>query len=250
MDLLNKLYVITGASADSDIGLAICKKLDTQGARLILVGRREQSLTDTQHQLTGNKHHVVPFDLSNLDDIQAWAKSLVEQYGPVDGLVHSASFQGYSPLRTLSTTQIKQYFDINFSAAVMLTASFSKNKFSNPKASFVFIGSAAGQRGIKARTLYAASKSALSSMVQSTALELATKGIRVNCVAPAVVDGKKAQKQFDTLGETLTQQLMLAHPLGLSQPADVANSVYFLLSDLSRNTTGITLAVDGGFLAS
>lgn len=249
MSVTNKLYIVTGAAADSDIGLAICKKLDECGARLILVGRREQALNETLNQLEGSSHVVSPFDLCNLQDIAAWVKELVKQHGAIDGLVHSASYQGYSPLRSISPKQINQYLDINFSAAVMLTAAVSKAKQFNPGASLVFIGSAAGQKGLKARTLYAASKAALTSMVQSAALELAAKKIRVNCVAPAVVSGKKAEQQFATLGEEQSQKLKDAHPLGLSKPQDVANSVYFLLSDLSRNTTGVTLAVDGGFLA-
>ncbi|ABO23201.1 SDR family NAD(P)-dependent oxidoreductase [Shewanella loihica] len=249
MDLTNKLYIVTGAAADSDIGLAICQKLDNCGVKLILVGRREHALQETLSLLKGKEHIVCPFDLSELQNITTWAKSIVTQYGAIDGLVHSASFQGYSPLRGITPKQIHQYLDINFSAAVMLTSAFSKARHFNPGASFIFIGSAAGQRGLKARTLYAASKAALSSMVQSAALELAAKQIRVNCVAPALVSGAKAEQQFATLGVELSQRLIEAHPLGLSTPEDVANSVYFLLSDLSRNTTGITLAVDGGFLA-
>ncbi|GGP38903.1 oxidoreductase [Shewanella algicola] len=249
MNLTNKLYVVTGAAADSDIGLAICKKLDECGAKLILVGRREAALIETKRQLTQQHHQIAAFDLSHLEDIQSWVKSLINQFGAIDGLVHSASYQGYSPLRTISPKQISQYLDVNFSAAVLLIAAFSKAKHFNSGASFVFIGSAAGQRGLKARTLYAASKAALSSMVQSAALELANKKIRVNCVAPAVVSGAKAELQFSALGEQQSQILVDAHPLGLSSPQDVANSVYFLLSGLSANTTGITLAVDGGFLA-
>lgn len=249
MDFQNKVYVVTGAAADSDIGLAICQSLDEKGAQLILVGRRAEAL-ETTLSLLKNKHHKISaFDLSQLDSIATWAKSLVSDYGAIDGLVHSASFQGYSPLRGITSKQINQYFDVNFSAAVMLTSAFSKAKHFNVNASFVFIGSAAGQRGLKARTLYAASKAALSSMVQSAALELASKSIRVNCVAPAVVDGAKAQMQFKTLGEVQTHALIAAHPLGLSSPEDVANSVCFLLSSLSAKTTGVTLAVDGGFLA-
>ncbi|WP_158770769.1 SDR family NAD(P)-dependent oxidoreductase [Paraglaciecola sp. L1A13] len=249
MNFANKLYIVTGAAVDSDIGLAICQSLDEKGARLILVGRRAEAL-ETTLSLLKNKHHKISvFDLSQLDSIAAWAKLLVDDYGAIDGLVHSASFQGYSPLRGITAKQISQYFDVNFSAAVMLVSAFSKAKHFNPNASFVMIGSAAGLRGLKARTLYAASKAALSSMVQSAALELANKSIRVNCVAPAVVDGAKAEIQFKTLGEAQTKLLISSHPLGLSTPKDVANSVCFLLSTLSAKTTGVTLPVDGGFLA-
>ena len=248
MNLKDKLYIVTGAAIDSDIGLAICKKLDAHGARLILIGRREEALEATRCQLVGD-HYVVPYDLSRLDDILPWAKTINEKYGPIDGLVHSASFQGYSPLRSISAKQINNYFDVNFSAALMLTTAFSRTKYYSHNASFVYIGSVAGQRGLKARTLYAASKAALSSLVQSAALELAIKSIRVNCVAPAIVSGAKADKQFQTIGEHQSQALIAAHPLGLCAPEDVANSVYFLVSDLSLKITGTTLIVDGGFLA-
>lgn len=248
-NLTNKLYLITGASSDSDIGLAICKKLDSMGAKLILTGRRSTPLLATLEQLSGTGHQVETFDLTQLEDISNWIKSLSQNYGCFDGLVHSASFQGYTPLRTLKAKQIRQYFDINFSAALLLTAALAKPKNHNKDASFVFIGSAAGLKGLKARSLYAASKAALSSMTKSVALELAEKSIRVNCVAPALVSGSKAEQQFSMLSEAQIKQLLEAHPLGLSSPLDVANSVYFLLSDLSANTTGTILAVDGGYLA-
>lgn len=102
MDLTNKLYIVTGAAADSDIGLAICQKLDNCGVKLILVGRREHALQETLSLLKGKEHIVCPFDLSELQNITTWAKSIVTQYGAIDGLVHSASFQGYSPLRGIT----------------------------------------------------------------------------------------------------------------------------------------------------
>jgi NAD(P)-dependent dehydrogenase (short-subunit alcohol dehydrogenase family) len=248
MDLHNKLFLITGASADSDIGLAICKQLDKAGAKLILVGRREALLQETQAKLH-NEHYIAPFDLSYLDDILPWVTSLVKDYGPLDGLVHSASFQGYSPLRTITPTHIDHYFSINCSAALMLSAALAKVKHHNPHASMVFVGSIAGFRGVKARTLYAASKAALFSITQSLALELADKTIRVNYVAPGVVSGAKAEQQFAMIGEAQTQALKKDHPLGLSEPSDVANSIHFLLSDMSTHITGTHILVDGGYLA-
>ena len=246
--LNNKRYLVTGASADSDIGFAICQGLAEQGAELILVGRRQGMLEYTQSQLP-NTHHIAAFDLAQLDDIGAWFKGLVAQYGVLDGIVHSASFQGYSPLKSIKAKSIQQYFDVNFSAALMLIAALSKKNHFRPNASAVIIGSAAGLKGLKARTLYASSKAAVSAMVKSCALELADKSIRVNCVAPALVSGSKADEQMKMLTAEQGKALLDAHPLGLSTPQDVANAVIFLLSDMSKNVTGTTLAVDGGFLA-
>jgi NAD(P)-dependent dehydrogenase (short-subunit alcohol dehydrogenase family) len=86
-------------------------------------------------------------------------------------------------------------------------------------------------------------------MVKSCALELADKQIRVNCVAPALVAGSKADEQLNMLSAEQGKQLLASHPLGLSQPEDVANAVLYLLSDMGLNVTGTTLAVDGGYLA-
>jgi NAD(P)-dependent dehydrogenase (short-subunit alcohol dehydrogenase family) len=253
--LNNKRYLVTGASNDSDIGMAICRTLVKNGAQLVLAGRREANLQATLKELTTYSkndqatHKIAPFDLSALDEISPWFKQLVAEHGPFDGIVHSASFQGYSPLKLIKAKQISDYFDINFSAALMLISALSKKGHFNPQASAVVIGSAAGLKGLKARTLYASSKAAVSAMVKSCALELADKQIRVNCVAPALVAGSKADEQLNMLSAEQGKQLLASHPLGLSQPEDVANAVLYLLSDMGLNVTGTTLAVDGGYLA-
>ncbi len=247
--LTGKRFIITGASADSEIGLAICTALACAGAELILVGRRAEQLELTRQQLSGSGHHIAPFDLTRLEDIEEWLAQLLPTEHRVDGLIHSASFQGYTPLRTLKVSQISRYFDINFSAALLLIAALSKKHFTKSGAAVVLIGSAAGQRGLKGRVLYAASKAALSSMTKSCSLELADKRIRINCIAPALVNGVKAEKQFQMLGEQQSAALIAAHPFGLSSPEDVAQATLFLVSPASKNITGTILAVDGGFLA-
>ncbi|QYJ74123.1 SDR family NAD(P)-dependent oxidoreductase [Shewanella sp. FJAT-52076] len=259
MQLKDKHILVTGASVDSDIGLAICVALASQGARLGLIGRRAEALeatlthihamTPTQEADVVPAHYIHAIDLAELDTIVPTIKQLVTLHGPFDGLVHSASFQGYSPLKTLKPSQIGQYFDINFAAAAMLLSAFAKQQQANAGASLILIGSAAGQKGLKGRCLYAASKAALTSLVKSAALELADKHIRVNCVAPALVSGSKADKQFAMLGEQQAEALKAAHPLGIATPTDVADAVSFLLGPHSQKITGATLNVDGGFLA-
>jgi 3-oxoacyl-[acyl-carrier protein] reductase len=246
----HKHYLVIGASNDSAIGSAVCHCLAADGARLTLVGRRADALHATVDSIQGGDHIVAPYDLSNLDQIAAWLSSLVKQNGPFDGMIYSASFQGYSPLRGMSSSLITRYTNLNISAPLLLSKAFSKKSHYNPDASVLFIGSVAGSRGLKARSLYAGTKAALHSITQSLALELAAKSIRVNCVAPALVKGPQAEKQMKMLGEQATNDLLAAHPLGLSEPMDVAHAVAFLLSDRASNITGHILNVDGGYLAS
>ena len=264
-------YLITGASADSEIGLAICRLLAGEGARLILAGRRESALQETADILAqipsdtsvypaltesdvtntaaSKKHIVAPIDLDHLEQIKPWFTALVKEHGPLDGLVHSASFQGYSPLRAITPTQIQNYLNVNVSAAILLLSSLIKKGQHAPNAAAVLVSSVAGAKGLKARTLYAASKAALNSVTQSVALEFADKGLRINAVAPGLVDGVKAQEQFALLTPAQVEALQQAHPLGLVSPEDVASAVSYLLSPSSGKMTGTIVPVDGGFLA-
>ncbi len=246
--LAGRRYLVTGASHDSDIGLAICQRLAGEGAQLVLMGRRPEMLEATRQTLAGQGHELAPFDLYQTEDIVPQLQALAEA-APFDGVVHSASFQGYSPLKTASARQVDQYMGLNFAAAVMLGRAMSHAKVARPGAGLVFIGSTAALMGLKGRTLYAASKAALASATQSMALELAPKGIRVNFVAPAVVEGRRAREQFAMLGEAQTEALRAQHPLGLGRPEDVAAAVAFLLSEDARWITGTVLPVDGGFSA-
>lgn len=240
--------LVTGASRDSAIGFAICDTLARAGARLCLVGRRPEVLAATLAELPGDGHAVAPFDLTDLDAIPAWLKG-VAAAGPLDGLVHSASVQGYTPLRTVKRQAFERYFTLNVGAALMLARGLSQRDVAAQSAALVFIGSAAGSRGLRARSLYAASKAALESVTRSLALELADRSIRVNCLAPAVVRGDRADQQMAMLNERQREALLEAHPLGFGEPEDVGQACAFLLSPAAARITGVVLPVDGGFAA-
>ena len=247
--LLGYRILVAGASADSAIGLSICQELASNGARLVLIGRRRALLEQTRNSIENSESHTTEvLNLANLDTIAERVK-VISETGTLNGLVYSASFQGYSSLARINAKQFDQYFHVNVAAPLMMAKGLRQKGVCPDGASIVMIGSVAGLRGQKGRSLYASSKAALVSLTQSLSLELADKSIRVNGIAPAVIRSPKADEQFKLLNEEQRKSLFEAHPMGLGSPIDIAKATVFLLSVDSAWITGTTLAVDGGYLA-
>lgn len=243
--LADRTILVTGAS--SGLGRATCIVLSRLGARIIAVGRSEKRLIETADQLNGSGHLVRPFDLSQVDEIPTWMKTLAADHGILQGVVHSAGKHLARPLQMLKPEAVQELMRVNVTAGMMLAKGFRQRGVCAQPASFVFLSSVMGQVGQAGVSAYCASKGAVDAMTRSLAIELATQGIRVNCVAPGQVETEMAEQQKQTLTTEQFDQIKALHPLGLGQPEDVAHAVAFLLADTSRWITGSILTVDGGY---
>jgi NAD(P)-dependent dehydrogenase (short-subunit alcohol dehydrogenase family) len=245
MDMTDRAVLVTGAS--SGIGRGVSVLLSQLGARVILVGRNSERLEEAKSQLVGDDHMIAPFDVSDVDAIPKWMKSIAGEVGPLSGLVHSAGMHFTHPLRILKSERIDELMRVNFTAAVGLTKGLRQKGVRAESSSAVYVSSVMAIVGRQGVAAYAASKGALVALSKSLAMELASENIRVNCVAPGHVRTEMAEKAEDLLSAEQIAAIEDMHPLGLGEPVDVANSVAFLLADTSRWMTGQTLIIDGGY---
>jgi len=242
-----KHILVTGAS--SGIGREVAIWLSRQGAVLTLVARDEARLAATAQALEGKGHQTAVIDFLGDEDVSRWMKELVRSSCPFDGLVHAAGVQMPMPIRATSLNHWEKIMSTNVSSGFSLIKAFRQKGVCQPDSSIVLISSVMARAGEPALLGYCASKGAVESMARAAALELAREGIRVNCVAPGVVQTEMVESLQNLVGEDSMQAIREKHPLGIGKPSDVAYAVNYLLSPAARWVTGTSLVVDGGYLA-
>ncbi len=247
LDHTGKTILVTGASGG--IGSQVCLSLSRLGARVILVGRRTDTLEETLKTLDGTGHVIRGFDLLEAERIQGWLRETATTTGPLDGLVHCAGRQLTQALRFLRPDDVNDFLSLDIRTGLCLAKGLRQNGVHATTSSLVFLSSVMGLVGHPGKGLYSAAKGALIAMTRSLALELAPEGIRVNVVAGgyAPTDTTRRMENAQTPEQlaTLTER----HPLGIGSPRDIANAVAFLTGDTGRWITGTTVTVDGGYTA-
>jgi NAD(P)-dependent dehydrogenase (short-subunit alcohol dehydrogenase family) len=247
LDLTARRVLVTGAS--SGIGQAAARLLSRLGARIVLVARDRQRLDAAAQSLDGSGHLLRTFDLADSAEIPGLIAELTAADGPLDGLVHCAGIHGAAPLRALEARRCEEILRINVTSAAMLAKGFARKGCHSDGGAIVFLASVAGITGQAGIAAYAASKAAITGLTRALAIELAPAGIRVNCIAPGMVETGMTERFRRKLTPEQNAAIDDAHPLGTGRPEDVASSVAFLLADTARWITGHTLVVDGGYSA-
>ena len=239
--LYGKTILVTGAS--SGIGKATAIECSRLGAKVIIVGRNEQRLQDTFRQLEteGCKQYLL--ELTDETAVQAFVDSL----SCIDGLVNAAGIASTVLFQFAKPEKIRRIFDVDFFAPVELTRLILKKKKMNKGGSIVFLSSIDGTLNAHiGNSTYSAAKGALLALAKGMAVELASKGIRVNCLMPGMTETPLIH------GESITQEQLdhdkSLYPLGrYGTPEEIAYGAIYFLSDASRFTTGAGLVIDGGF---
>lgn len=237
--LKGKNILVTGAS--SGIGQAIAITISKMGAQVNISGRNVSKLESTQSYLAGEGHRIIPADLTDKEQIEELSNKIVA----LDGVVHCAGIGHRMPAKMISEGDIDSVMRANFNGAVLLQAALLKKKKVKKEASIVFIASKAADYPSPGNAIYSASKGALISYARCLAMELAPRGIRVNCICPAMV-----WTDLILQNEVTEEQLRESeknYPLKrYGRPEDVANLTVYLLSDGSSWMTNSCIDLTGG----
>ena len=246
--LKDKRILITGAS--SGIGRQTAIHCSMMGANVVLVGRNIERLNETSNHLTKGEHKILAIDVTDFDAVETQLKELVSHFGKLHGLVNAAGISTTLPVKMLKVDKMKSFFETNVISAINLARIFtSKQIVADEGGSIILFASVMGMVGDAGKTIYSATKGALISATKSMAIELASKKVRVNSISPGVVVTPMTDNAVYSQDDEARQHVVALHPLGLGQPADIANACVFLLSDASRWITGTNLVVDGGYTA-
>ncbi len=244
--LAGKHIVISGAS--SGIGRQCAISCADMGARLSLLGRNIERLTETLNSLEGTGHKLYQVDLSIDQDVKTAVEKIVAENGRIDGLLNVAGVSTTLLLKSVSDKKMDEFFRANVFSAYSLTREVCRmGHFSSEGGSIVFFSSVMGSYGETGKSLYAMTKGALQSATRSLACELAPKKIRVNAVSPGAVITPINEHLPHIADPEKRKILENMHLLGLGKTEDVAHACIYLLSDASRWVTGINLFVDGGY---
>jgi 3-oxoacyl-[acyl-carrier protein] reductase len=234
--------LVTGGSRG--IGLAIAERLVDAGFNVIAVARREseelRSAIDAAKQ--GNLHFR-PCDLSAIDALPAFVKSLRDEFGPIYGLVNNAGIGTEGLLATMHNSEIEALVRLNVLSPVVLTKYIVRHMMADREGRIVNISSIIASTGYNGLSVYGATKAAATGFTRSLAREVGKLGITVNAVAPGFIDTELTQNLGREGRDKIAKRSALRR---LPEADDVARMVEYLFSDGGRNITGSVLTIDAG----
>ena len=245
--LESKTAIVTGASRG--IGRAIAETFVREGANVVICGRKQETLDRVAKEI-GPQVKPVACHVGRGDQIEDLVKSTIREFGHIDILVNNAATNVvFGSCLDIDDGQFDKMIEINLKSTFRFVKQVAPGMCERGSGSIINIASISGVRPQLHSLLYSMTKAALLMMTQSYALELGPRGVRVNAIAPGVVETilseyywKDEQRSAEILGKQPIRRI--------GRPADIAEVALLLASDRSSYMTGQTVIVDGGFLIS
>jgi 3-oxoacyl-[acyl-carrier protein] reductase len=238
--------LVTGGTRG--VGRGIVTVLARAGADVITCYRQDSAAAaDLERELkeTGGQHHVIQADLADPAEIERLTRECRDRFGRLDAVVSNAGVISHVPYPRLALAEWQRTLDVNLTAAHLVTQ--LSLPLMGEGGSIIYIGSKVAEVGIPLRAHYTTVKAALVGLARSLAKELGPERIRVNVVAPGVIETEAMHAMPAEQREQLRTRYQGKTALGrLGEPAEVGGAVLFLVSPLSGYVTGEVLHVDGG----
>lgn len=243
--LANKVAVITGGTRG--IGFAIAQTFLKNGARVAIFGSREESVAKALNSLEKAGFEPSNFrgywpDLSSYQAVADTIDQVIADFGKIDILINNAGVSAEKPTELTDSSEFDSIIDLNLNAVFRVIRAVMPHMKKRGEGTILNTSSMVSIYGQPAGVGYPASKFGINGLTKSLARELANDGIRVNAVAPGIINTDMVAK----LPETVIEPLIKSIPLGrIGEPTDIANAFLYLASDLASYVTGEILSVDG-----
>jgi 3-oxoacyl-[acyl-carrier protein] reductase len=245
--MTGKIAVVTGASRG--IGRAIAVDLARAGADLALFGRDVAALEETANAVREARPGVnLTQHVADVADERAVGEAVgkvLEAHGRIDVAVANAGQSIDGLILRFKAADLDRLLDVNLKSAFYLSAAVTKPMMKQRSGAIVLVSSIVGLAGNVGQSVYAATKAGLLGLAKSLAKELGSRAIRVNVVAPGIIETAMTAEMPAPAREHFLRSIALGRA---GTPEDVAPAVTFLASDAARYITGQTIVVDGGFL--
>ena len=243
-DLTGKTALVTGASGG--IGSAIASALAVRGSNLVLTGTREQVLQEVAASLNLKSDQKVEVITANLSEAEAATQLIANTeaaIGPVDILVNNAGLTRDGLLMRMKDEDWQTVMDVNLTAVMRLSKAVLRSMMKSRWGRIIQISSVVGYTGNPGQTNYAASKAGMTGFTKSLAIEVASRGITANVIAPGFIQTAMTEVLTDEVKDELLKRV----PIGsMGTPEDIAAAVVYLASPEAGYLTGATLHINGG----
>jgi NAD(P)-dependent dehydrogenase (short-subunit alcohol dehydrogenase family) len=232
-------FVVLGATGG--IGSEVCRRLSADGANLVLGARTESDLDALASEVGGTAH---PLDATQFEDVQGIIDAATDEYGAIDGIISAVGSILLKPAHLTSIEEYRETVALNLDTAFFTVKAGARALMKNG-GSIVLSASAVAQVGLNNHEAIAAAKAGIMGLTRSAAATYARRGVRVNAVAPGLVETPMSEHILSS--DQGRKQSEAMHALGrLGQPDDIARAICWLVDPENDWVTGQVLGVDGG----
>ena len=238
-----QIYLLIGGGGG--IGSAVSRRLKDRGATVVIAERKADKAEARASELGV---HGEQCDATDFEQVADLVKRVEDAHGPIDGIANLAGSIIIKPVTSVSQDEFMATIHQNLTSAFATVRAASRPMQKAGRGSIVLVSSCAARLGLMHHEAIAAAKGGVISLAQTAAASLAGKGVRVNCVAPGLVDTPMAEKL--TGSDRAREASEQMHPLGrLGEPEDIARAIEWLITDDASWVTGQCIGVDGGLAA-